>query len=119
MKYLKQLHGRRTPPGMEWTLLKKVPTALVASTVIPLGVALMARLFPPPGSAEEVARRTSMIDILSIATGLTLLTAVFTVAIGCVIVHLMKGPAYVADAYPLNERADGDDRRGGDNNDNA
>lgn len=25
---------------------------------------------------------------------------VFTLAIGCVIVLLMKGPAYVADAYP-------------------
>jgi MFS family permease len=119
MKYLKRLHGRRTPPGMEWTILKKLPTALVASTVIPLGVALMARVFPPPGSAEEVARRTSMVDILSIATGLTLWTAVFTVAIGCVIVHLMKGPAYVADAYPLNERADGDPGPGRRDNDQA
>jgi uncharacterized Tic20 family protein len=27
-------------------------------------------------------------------------TLVFTVAIGCVIVWLMKGPAFVADAYP-------------------
>jgi hypothetical protein len=31
-------------------------------------------------------------------------TLVFTVAIGCVIVVLMKGPAYVADAYPLPRR---------------
>jgi len=27
-----------------------------------------------------------------------------TVAIGCVIVTIMKGPAYVADAYPVSHR---------------
>ena len=34
--------------------------------------------------------------------GLLLLhwTLLFTLAIGCVIVMLMKGPAYVADPYP-------------------
>jgi len=30
-------------------------------------------------------------------------TLVLTLAIGCVIVMLMKGPAYVADAYPMEE----------------
>ena len=30
-------------------------------------------------------------------------TLVLTLAIGCAIVMLMKGPAYVADAYPLVE----------------
>jgi hypothetical protein len=104
MKYLRKLHGRRHPPGLEWKILRRLPSILLASTVIPVGVAVMARLFPPPGPAEEVARRISMVDILSIATGITLWTAVLTVGIACVIVHLMKGPAYVADAYPLNER---------------
>lgn len=31
-------------------------------------------------------------------------TLAFTVAIGCVIVWIMKGPAYVADAYPPEGR---------------
>jgi hypothetical protein len=106
MKYLKKLHGRRHPPGLEWRILRQLPSACVASTVIPLGVALLARLFPPSGSAAEVARRMSMIDILSIATGLTLWTAVLTIAIGCVIVYVMKGPAYVADAYSLPQPED-------------
>ena len=30
-------------------------------------------------------------------------TVVLTLAIGCIIVMLMKGPAYVADAYHLND----------------
>ena len=31
-------------------------------------------------------------------------TVLFTVAIGCSIVIVMKGHAYVADAYPLSDR---------------
>ena len=34
---------------------------------------------------------------------ITAWTAVFTIAIGCTIVMLMKGPAYVADRYPLSD----------------
>jgi hypothetical protein len=30
-------------------------------------------------------------------------TLVLTLAIGCAIVMLMKGPAYVADAYDMND----------------
>lgn len=30
-------------------------------------------------------------------------TLVLTLAIGCAIVMLMKGPAYVADAYEMND----------------
>jgi hypothetical protein len=31
-----------------------------------------------------------------------LLTAVLTIAIGCIVVMIMKGPAYVADGYELD-----------------
>ena len=30
------------------------------------------------------------------------LLTVVTVAIGCVVVHIMKGPAYVADGLPVS-----------------
>ena len=30
-------------------------------------------------------------------------TLVLTVGIGCVVVMMMKGPAYVADTYPLSD----------------
>ena len=33
-------------------------------------------------------------------------TLVLTLALGCFIVRVMKGPAYVADAYPLPQRPD-------------
>lgn len=41
------------------------------------------------------------VDITSIAIVVTVWTAVFTVAIGCFVVVMMKGPGYVADAYEL------------------
>ena len=47
-----------------------------------------------------------MVEILAISLVVTGWTAVFTVAIGCAIVWIMKGPAYVADAYELID-ADG------------
>ncbi len=56
MRWLTKLHGRKTPPGLEVQILKRLP----------------------------------------------LITAVFTVAIGCVVVHIMKGPAYVADSLPVS-----------------
>ena len=37
------------------------------------------------------------------STTVTAWTAAFTVAIGCLIVMVMKGPAYVADKYPLSD----------------
>ena len=33
-------------------------------------------------------------------------TLVLTIALGCFLVRVMKGPAYVADAYPLPYRPD-------------
>ncbi len=44
-----------------------------------------------------------MTDILAIATVLTVWTAVLTIAIGCVVVVALKGPAYIADAYYMDE----------------
>ena len=37
-------------------------------------------------------------------------TLVLTLAIGCAIVILMKGPAYVADAYEMEELALGSEK---------
>lgn len=101
MKYMKKLHSRREPAGLEWTILKKLPMILLGGTFVPLMISGISRLFPPDRAAALVAKHIQMMDILAIALGITAWTAVFTVAIGCVVVVLMKGPAYVADAYDL------------------
>lgn len=100
---MRKLHNQHHPAGLEWTILKTLPKVLLAGTFIPLFMSIFIRLFPADGSLMEIEKHTSSIDILSISLFVTVLTAVFTVAIGCIIVVLMKGPAYVADAYELED----------------
>lgn len=103
MSLMKKLHNRRQPAGLEWAIFKKLPKLLMASTLIPVMVSLLARLFPQAATADEKSMLVTRIDFISIGLGITLWTAVFTITIGCIIVIIMKGPAYVADAYELND----------------
>ncbi|MGB5716753.1 MAG: hypothetical protein WBN81_06630 [Gammaproteobacteria bacterium] len=102
MKILNKLpNSRREPPGLEWTILKKLPKVLFAGTLIPLAISLSCRLFEPQGTAAEIAKQIKSVDIMCIAMLVTLWMAALTVAIGCCVVLIMKGPAYVADSYEL------------------
>ena len=100
MKFLNRLHGRRAPPGPEWEILKKLPRITLAGLLIPMALAVLVRVLPVQ-QGLDAAKHVKSVDIFAIATVITFLTAVLTVAIGCIIVYIMKGPAYVADAYPL------------------
>ena len=102
MTALNRLPGfQRSPPGFEWALFKRLPAILVLGTALPIGVALALWWTAPvpPSSAEE--RELLLLTYQLIGLLVLHWTLVFTVAIGCIIVWLMKGPAYVADAYPL------------------
>jgi hypothetical protein len=102
MPWLNKLpDSRRSPPGMEWTLLRRMPRILVIGTLLPVLAAGLARLWPLPGSTEQIAVTVQMVDIYVIAAVILHWTIVLTLAIGCFIVLVMKGPSYVADAYPL------------------
>lgn len=100
MNLFNKLHGRREPPGLEWQILRKLPKVTLAGLMIPVALAVLVRIVPP-GPGVTLAKHIKSVDIFAIAAAITLFTAVFTVAIACVIVYIMKGPAYVADAYPL------------------
>lgn len=102
MDLFKRLHNRCEPPGLELVILRKLPLALLVGTLIPAGLSLIVRLLPA-AAGIDAAKRITTVDIYAFATVLTCWTAVFTVAIGCVVVFVLKGPAYVADAYPLDD----------------
>lgn len=105
MKLLQRLPGsRREPPGLERKVFRALPSVLVGGTIVPLLCALFVRLFPAPGSPEEIARQIQLTDFLVFGTLLLHWALVLTVAIYCVIVILMKGPAYVADRYDLPDQ---------------
>lgn len=102
MSLMNKLPGsRREPPGLEWYILRRMPLWVLIATLIPAAFYLYAAAFPGPADTETVEKYLSSVGIAVIATILTLWTAAFTIAIGCVVVWIMKGPGYVADAYPL------------------
>lgn len=102
-KYFRKLHENRAPPGLERVIWRKLPMALLGSVFVPLALSVAMRAMPPASTAAEIAKATKLVDYFALGLAMTLLTAVFTVAIGCVIVMIMKGPAYVADPYELND----------------
>lgn len=109
MNWLTRLHDRKTPPGLEVQILKRLPRITLVGTLTILALPVIARFWPrEPG--VDAAKHIKSVDIFAIATEITLITAVVTVAIGCVVVHIMKGPAYVADSLPVSH-ADRPQRR--------
>lgn len=99
MKYLRKINENRAPAGLERALLRIAPWAALLCLLVPAAVATGARAW----LGAEAVKAINRVDIAAIAVSITGLTAVFTVAIGAVIVFIMKGPGYVADAYEVND----------------
>ena len=80
-------------------MLKKLPLYWLGGTCVPLLLSAMARMLPPEGSTSEIAKRLHVIDYIAAGAVMTVWTAALTVAIGCLVVVVMKGPHYAADSY--------------------
>lgn len=103
MNWLQKLPGfQRTAPGLEWALWRKLPLILVAGTVLPLLGLLAVRLWASDPLSAATERLITLADYFAIALIVLHWSVVVTVAIGCIIVMLMKGPAYVADGYEVS-----------------
>jgi hypothetical protein len=91
---------KRSPSGLEWALWKRLPAILLIGTAVPIGLAL-ALWWAAPGQPSAAEERNLLLLTYKLI-GLVVLhwTLVLTLSIGCVIVLVMKGPAFVADAYP-------------------
>jgi hypothetical protein len=102
MSFFNRLPGfERSPPGLEWALLRRLPLFAVAGIVVPLLGWLMVALAARWASSIVTAKVAISLEIALASLVILYWTVVFTVALGCVIVMIAKGPAYVADAYPL------------------
>lgn len=100
--------GQRTPPGLERQILRALPKALLYGSLALLLPSLLARLTGEDLSADAAALST--LDYWALGLLFLHWNLVLTVAIGAFIVMVMKGPAYVADPYPMDRRAaDGPD----------
>lgn len=93
---------QRSPSGLEWVLWRRLPFIVLVGVSVPSAVALTAWLLSL--SEVDAATQRDLTQWVYMMVGLIILhlTLVLTLAIGCVIVMLMKGPAYVADPYFLD-----------------
>jgi xanthine/uracil permease len=81
---------------LEWSLWRKLPLIFLVGTAVPLAAAVALHLLNDQTSSEEL-RWLQTMDYVVAGVVIFHWTAVFTLAIGCVVVMLMKGPGYVAD----------------------
>ena len=92
----------RSAPGLEQRIWRRLPSILLWGTLLPLLLAgvnqALAPEAPPDGSSDAALLlwHYKMCAVVSLHW-----TLVLALALGCFIVRVMKGPAYVADAYPL------------------
>ncbi len=102
MQWLNRLPGPgvRAPSGLEWTLWRRLPVILTVGTALPAALAALMWAVAAMNPAF-LSERQLWLWLYGLA-GVVVLhwTLVFTLAIGCVVVMIMKGPAYVADPYP-------------------
>ena len=92
---------QQTPAGQERQVLRRLPTILTLGSLLLCLPSLAIRLWWAGAPDYEVGTVITTVDIYAIGVLILHWTVVLTVAIGAVIVMVMKGPAYVADAYPM------------------
>lgn len=104
MKYLKKLEGyERAPSGLEWQIWRRLHLLLLGGTLLPLFISAGAYLLNEMELTTRSANALEQLCYMMFGVIFLHWTLVLTLAIGCAIVILMKGPAYVADAYFMEE----------------
>ncbi len=89
------------PPGAERAILRSLPRVLVYGSLLLASPSLLVRLGERAAAGAGEASIAMSVDMLVLAVICVHWNVVLTVAIAAFIVMVMKGPAYVADAYPL------------------
>lgn len=94
---------RRYPSGLEWVLFKKLPLLTLAGFAVIAVLWGVALLWPWEGSVKEIANTIGRFEFALIGAAIFHITMMVTLAIGCVVVMIMKGPRYTADSYPVED----------------
>jgi len=94
---------RPEPPGFETRILKSLLRWFCWGSLFIVEPSLFARLFAWNDQVVNEELMLISIDIAVIAVLILYWTILFTLGIGAVIVKVMKGYAYQADSYPLQD----------------
>ena len=101
MELFNRLPGSKTsPPGLERKVLRALPAVLALGTLLPAAYVLLLHLLSF-GASEGFVRSVQVTCYVVVGAILLNWMIVMQIALLCVIVVLMKGHAYVADAYAL------------------
>jgi len=107
MPWLDRAPGRqRAPAGLEWRLWRRLPALMAWGSALPIAVLawlwFTAPALPTPAQERELLLAAyRLLGVVGVHWSLVL-----AAAIGCVVVMVMKGPAYTADSYPLPDLDD-------------
>lgn len=102
--WFRRLPGSRCEPaGAERLVLRRLPKILLIGSLLLVSPAVIARLIQALAPELGAVIHLMTIDIYVVSLVILHWTVVLTVAIAAFIIVVMKGPAYVADAYPLDE----------------
>ena len=92
----------RSAPGLEQRIWRRLPAILLWGTLLPLLLSGVKHALTPTAADSSASNGALLLwDYTLFGVVLLHWTLVLTMALGCFIVRVMKGPAYVADAYPL------------------
>ncbi len=93
----------RAPAGLEWRLVRKLPglTLLGLLALVVLWGAMHA--WPFDGEPQDIERTLRTFNYTLIGMAIFHVTMVITIALGCLIVMIMKGPHYTSDSYPVQD----------------
>lgn len=92
----------RSASGLEWALWRKLPHIALLGTLLPLLGLGIAYVLTDVDASASAARSLQLARYVVVAVIVFNWTMVLTVAIGCVVVMVMKGPAYQADSYAVS-----------------
>ncbi|MEO7855094.1 MAG: hypothetical protein ABIR94_23020 [Rubrivivax sp.] len=103
MNLFNKLPGfERSAPGLEQRIWRRLPAILLWGTLLPLMLAGVNHALAPAVPESSASNGALQLwDYRMIGVVVLHWTLMLTLALGCFIVRVMKGPAYVADAYPF------------------
>ena len=92
---------KKSPAGLERKILRLIPKVFLIGTLMIFIPSLFVRIWNINEAPWMVGKLITTIDIYAFGLLSVLWTGILTVGVGALTVMVMKGPAYVADAYPL------------------
>ena len=88
------------------TVRNRLGWAAAASVVLPWMIGEWVKGWQQSGLPADPMRGEMLVDFIVAGSIMAALTLVFTVAVGCWVTAVLKGPHYTADSFPVDSPRD-------------